>query len=33
VKEDEFRMLVRASYAGYLAAWLLDAAAEQLACP
>jgi sarcosine oxidase subunit gamma len=31
VKDHEFRMLVRASYAGYLAAWLLDAAVEQLA--
>jgi len=28
--DDEFRMLVRASYAGYLASWLLDAAAEHM---
>ena len=27
---DEFRMLVRSSFAGYLATWLLDAATEHL---
>jgi sarcosine oxidase subunit gamma len=27
---DEFTVLVRSSFAGYLAAWLLDAAAEYL---
>ena len=28
--DNEFRLLVRASYAGYLASWLIDAAAEHI---
>lgn len=28
--DDEFRMLVRSSFASYLAEWLLDAATEYL---